>query len=399
TTELFSTRYVVEPASLPKGVYRNVSGNEATAYGLVAASVKAGLPIFLGSYPITPASEILHELSKFKNFGVKTFQAEDEIAGIATAVGASFAGNLAITTTSGPGLALKTEAVGLAVMTELPLVIVDVQRGGPSTGLPTKTEQADLSQAIFGRNGEAPVPVIAASTPSDCFYMAIEAVRLATKYMTPVILLTDGYLANGSEPWKLPHMDELPDIKVTQRTEKEGFYPYSRDEFLARPWAVPGTPELEHRIGGLEKSNIYGNVSYDPDNHEFMIRLRAQKVQNIENDIPDLEVMHEQEGDLLVVGWGGTYGAITEAVLRARAKGLKVSQAHIKHLFPFPKNTEKVLKSFKKVLVPELNLGQLARLLRSEFLIPVEQLNKIKGLPFKAHEIEHKIESILGGQQ
>ncbi|MGE5401342.1 MAG: 2-oxoacid:acceptor oxidoreductase subunit alpha [Ignavibacteriales bacterium] len=399
TTEVFTTRYNVEPANLPKGVYRNVSGNEATAYGLLAASVKTGLPLFLGSYPITPASDILHELSKFKNFGVKTFQAEDEIAGIASAIGASYAGNLAITTTSGPGLALKTEAVGLAVMTELPLVIVDVQRGGPSTGLPTKTEQADLLQAIYGRNGEAPVPVIAACTPSDCFYMAIEAARIATKYMTPVILLTDGYLANGSEPWKIPHADELPDIKVKQRTEKEGFYPYSRDENLARPWAVPGTEGLEHRIGGLEKSNVYGNVSYDPDNHEFMIRLRAQKVKNIEADIPALEVKFEQEGDLLVLGWGGTYGAITEAVLRCRAKGLKVSQAHLKYLNPFPKNTDEVLGKFKTVLVPELNLGQLTKILRSEFLKPVVSLTKIKGLPFKASEVEEKIMSILGGKQ
>ncbi|MGE5679325.1 MAG: 2-oxoacid:acceptor oxidoreductase subunit alpha [Bacillota bacterium] len=395
TTELFSTRYTVEPAQLPKGVYRNVSGNEATAYGFVAASVKTGLPLFLGSYPITPASDILHELSKFKNYGVKTFQAEDEIAGITTAIGASFAGSLALTTTSGPGLALKTEAVGLAVMTELPLVIVNVQRGGPSTGLPTKTEQADLLQAIYGRNGEAPVPVLAASTPSDCFYMALEASRIATKYMTPVILLTDGYLANGSEPWKIPHLSELPEMKVEQWKGKEGFYPYNRDENLSRPWAVPGSPGLEHRIGGLEKSNVYGNVSYDPDNHEFMVRLRAQKVKNIENDIPDLEVMYEQEGDLLVLGWGGTYGAITEAVIRCRNKGYKVSQAHFKYLNPFPKNTEKVLRSFKKILVPELNLGQLARVLRGEYLIPVESLNKIKGLPFKALEIEQKIDSIL----
>ncbi|MEI7811928.1 MAG: 2-oxoacid:acceptor oxidoreductase subunit alpha [Ignavibacteria bacterium] len=398
TTEVFSTRFVIEPANLPKGVYRNVSGNEATAYGFVAASVRTGLPLFLGSYPITPASDILHELSKFKNFGIKTFQAEDEISGITSAIGASFAGNLAITTTSGPGLALKSEAIGLAVMTELPLVIVNVQRGGPSTGLPTKTEQADLLQSVYGRNGESPVPVIAASTPSDCFYMAIEASRIATKYMTPVILLTDGYLANGSEPWKIPHVDELPDIRVTQHTDKEGFYPYNRNEVLARPWVKPGTPELEHRIGGLEKNNIYGNVSYDPDNHEFMVRLRAQKVQQIENDIPELEVQHEQTGELLVMGWGGTFGAITEAVIRARRQGLKVSQAHLKYLNPFPKNTEKVLKSFKTVLIPELNLGQLTKLLRSEYLVPVQSLTKIKGLPFKASEIEKKILSILGGE-
>ncbi|MCU7495538.1 MAG: 2-oxoacid:acceptor oxidoreductase subunit alpha [Ignavibacteria bacterium] len=399
TTEVFATSYTVEPAPLPKGTYRNISGNQATAYGLAAASVKSGLPLFLGSYPITPASDILHELSKLKNFGIKTFQAEDEIAGITSAIGASYAGSLAVTTTSGPGLALKTEAVGLAIMTELPLVIVDVQRGGPSTGLPTKTEQADLMQAIYGRNGEAPLPVIAASTPSDCFYMAIEACRLATKYMTPVILLTDGYLANGSEPWRIPHVEELQEIKVKQRTEKEGFYPYSRDENLARPWAVPGTPGLEHRIGGLEKSHIYGNVSYEHENHDFMVRMRAQKIKNIENDIPDLEVRFEQEGDLLVLGWGGTYGAITEAVLCARKEGLKVSQAHLKYLNPFPKNTAEVLKKFKTVLVPEINLGQLSRILRAEFLVPVVNFNKMKGLPFKASEIEAEIMNLLGGKQ
>lgn len=397
TTEIFSTRYHVEPAALPKGIYKNISGNEATAIGLVAASVQTGLPLFLGSYPITPASDILHELSHYKDFGVKTFQAEDEIAGVTSAIGASFGGALAVTTTSGPGLALKTEALGLAVMTELPLIVIDVQRGGPSTGLPTKTEQADLLQALYGRNGEAPIPVIAASSPSDCFYMAIEAARIATKYMTPVLLLTDGYLANGSEPWKIPAVNELPDIKVSFRTEKEGFYPYIRDENLSRPWVKPGTPGLEHRIGGLEKSHIYGNVSYDPDNHEFMVRLRAQKIKNIENDIPELEVKHEQEGNLLVIGWGGTSGSITEAVNKAREKGYKVSQAHLKYLNPLPKNTEKVLRSFYKVLVPEINLGQLSKLLRSEFLLPIVQLNKVKGLPFKASEIEEKIIDLLGG--
>jgi len=397
TTEIFSNRYHVEPAALPKGIYRNISGNEATAIGLITASVQTGLPLFLGSYPITPASDILHELSRHKNFGVKTFQAEDEIAGIASAIGASFSGALAVTTTSGPGLALKTEAMGLAVMTELPLIVIDVQRGGPSTGLPTKTEQADLLQALYGRNGEAPIPVIAASSPSDCFYMAIEAARIATKYMTPVLLLTDGYLANGSEPWKIPAVSELPDIKVKFRTEKEGFYPYLRDENLSRPWVKPGTPGLEHRIGGLEKSHIYGNVSYDPDNHEFMVRLRAQKIKNIENDIPELAVSHEQEGDLLVLGWGGTAGSITEAVNGAREKGYKVSQAHLKYLNPLPKNTEKVLRSFKKVLIPEINLGQLSKLIRSEFLIPAVQLNKVKGLPFKAIEVEEKIIDLLGG--
>ncbi|MCF8243274.1 MAG: 2-oxoacid:acceptor oxidoreductase subunit alpha [Melioribacteraceae bacterium] len=396
-TEIFTTRYTVKPAELPKGTYRNISGNEATAVGFVAASNLSGLQLFLGSYPITPASDILHFLSSFKNFGVKTFQAEDEIAGIASAIGASFSGSLAITTTSGPGLALKTEAIGLAVMTELPLVIVDVQRGGPSTGLPTKTEQADLLQALYGRNGEAPVPVIAASTPSDCFYLAIEASRIALKYMTPVLLLTDGYIANGSEPWRLPDIEDLEKIEVSFRTEVEGFEPYSRDANLARPWAVPGTKGLEHRIGGLEKANISGNVSYDPDNHDFMVRLREEKVNKIQQDIPDLQVKGDQEGDLLVLGWGGTYGAITEAVDRARAEGYKVSHAHLKYIKPFPKNTAEVFKNFKKILIPELNLGQLSKVIRSEFLIEVESLTKIKGLPFKSIEVQRKIADLLGG--
>ena len=396
-TELFTARYTVEPAKLPKGTYRSISGNEATALGFLAASVKSGLPLFLGSYPITPASEIIQYLSTYKNFGVKTFQAEDEIAGITTAIGASFAGNLAITSTSGPGLALKTEAIGLAVMTELPLVIIDVQRGGPSTGLPTKTEQADLLQVVYGRNGEAPVAVLAAATPSDCFHMAIEASRIAIKYMTPVILLTDGYIANGSEPWRIPHANELPDIPVKFRTEKEGFYPYLRDENLARPWAIPGTPQLEHRIGGLEKSDIYGNVSYDPDNHHRMVTLRAKKIKNIENDIPLLEVEGEPSGELLVVGWGGTYGAIREAVNKARAQGYKVSQAHFRYLNPLPKNTEQVLKSFNKVLVPEINLGQLARIIKSEFLIDVQQFNVVRGLPLRVADLVDQIIKTLGG--
>uniref|UniRef100_A0A832D006 2-oxoacid:acceptor oxidoreductase subunit alpha n=1 Tax=Ignavibacterium album TaxID=591197 RepID=A0A832D006_9BACT len=396
-TELFTARYAVEPAKLPKGIYRSISGNEATALGFLAASVKSGLPLFLGSYPITPASEIIQYLSTYKNFGVKTFQAEDEIAGITTAIGASFAGNLAITSTSGPGLALKTEAIGLAVMTELPLVIIDVQRGGPSTGLPTKTEQADLLQAVCGRNGEAPVVVLAAATPSDCFNMAIEASRIAIKYMTPVILLTDGYIANGSEPWKIPHANELPEIPVKFRTEKEGFYPYLRDENLARPWAIPGTPQLEHRIGGLEKSDIYGNVSYDPDNHHKMVTLRAKKIKNIENDIPLLEVEGEPSGELLVVGWGGTYGAIKEAVNKARAQGYNVSQAHFRYLNPFPKNTEQVLKSFNKILIPEINLGQLAKLIKSEYLIDVQQFNVVRGLPLRVADIVDQIIKTLGG--
>ncbi len=398
-TEVFTTRYNIEPATLEKGVYRSISGNEATALGFLAASVRSKLPLFLGSYPITPATEILQYLSTYKNFGVKTFQAEDEIAGITSAIGAAFAGSLAITTTSGPGLALKTEATGLAVMTELPIVIINVQRGGPSTGLPTKTEQADLFQALYGRNGESPVAVVAACTPSDCFYMAIEASKLALKYMSPVILLTDGYLANGTEPWKIPHVNELPEINVKFVSEKEGFMPYSRDENLARPWAIPGTPHLEHRIGGLEKANITGNVNYDPDNHHNMVKLRAQKIQNMIADIPDLEVDGDKEGDLLVVGWGGTFGAIKEAVLKARENGYKVSQAHFRYLNPFPKNTAEVLSKFKTVLVPEINLGQLAHVMKSEFLVPVQQLNIVRGLPFRISDIESKIIELLGGQK
>ena len=396
-TELFTTRYTVKPAQLEKGVYRNISGNEATAIGFVAASQLSGLKLFLGSYPITPASEILHFLSGYKEFGVKTFQAEDEIAGIASAIGASFGGSLAITTTSGPGLALKTEATGLAVMTELPLVIVDVQRGGPSTGLPTKTEQADLMQAIYGRNGESPVCVVSASTPSDCFYMAIEASRIALKYMTPVILLTDGYIANGSEPWKIPDVSDLPKIEFGVDYDPENFQPYSRNELLARPWVIPGTKGLEHRIGGLEKANLTGTVSYDPENHDYMLRLRAQKIKNIENDIPDLEVDGDDNGDILVLGWGGTKGAIIESVNNVRKKGYKVSSAHLQYLNPMPKNTEEVLRKFKRILIPELNLGQLAKLIRSEYLIKVDSLTKIKGLPFKTSEIENKIIEILGG--
>ncbi|MCU0332189.1 MAG: 2-oxoacid:acceptor oxidoreductase subunit alpha [Ignavibacteriaceae bacterium] len=396
-TEVFTTRYKVEAAKLPKGIYRNISGNEATALGFLAASVKSGIPLFLGSYPITPASEILQYLSTYKSFGVKTVQAEDEIAGITAAIGAAFAGNLAITNTSGPGLSLKTEAIGLAVMTELPLVIIDVQRGGPSTGLPTKTEQADLLQAVYGRNGEAPVCVIAARTPRDCFYMAIEASRIALKYMTPVILLTDGYLANGSEPWRIPHVNELPDISVKFRTDPEKFYPYLRDDNLARPWAIPGTPGLEHRIGGLEKAEVYGTVNYDPDNHDRMVKLRAEKVKKIVNDIPDLEIDGDDHGELLVIGWGSTYGSIKDAVNKARKAGSKLSHAHLRYLNPLPKNTGQVLKNFKTILIPEINLGQLAHLIRSEFLISVEQLNLVRGLPLKVNDILEKINSLLGG--
>ena len=397
TTEVFTTRYEVKPATLPKGTYRNISGNEALALGFIAASVKSGLPLFLGSYPITPASDILHELSRHKNFGVRTFQAEDEIAAVTAALGAAYSGALAITTTSGPGVALKTETIGLAVMTELPIVIIDVQRGGPSTGLPTKTEQSDILQAMFGRNGEAPVAVVAPATPAECFSMALEASRLAIKYMVPVMYLSDGYIANGSEPWKLPDVDALPEIEVKFRTEAEGFKPYLRDENLSRPWALPGTPGLEHRVGGLEKANITGDVSYDPENHEFMVRLRAQKVKNMENDIPELEVRGDKDAELLVIGWGGTHGAISEAVDRARNRGLKVARVHFRYLNPLPKNTGEVLRSYKKILCPELNMGQLSKILRNEFLVDIEPFNKIQGLPFKSSEIENKIDSILGG--
>lgn len=397
TTEIFTARYVVSPAKLPKGTYRSISGNEATAMGFIAASVLSGHQLYLGSYPITPASDILHHLSKYKNFGVKTFQAEDEIAGISSAIGAAFGGSLAITTTSGPGLALKTEAAGLAVMTELPLVIVDVQRGGPSTGLPTKTEQADLLQVMYGRNGESPVAVLAASTPSNCFYMAIEASRIAMKYMLPVVLMTDGYIANGTEPWRIPHESELPKFDHKLETNPEGFQPYKRDENLSRPWAVPGTPGLEHRIGGLEKENISGNVSYDPDNHDLMCRLREEKIQKISYDIPELEIDGDEEGKLLVVGWGGTEGSIIDAVTKAREEGYNVSRIHLKYINPFPKNLGDVLSKFDNILVPEINLGQLSKILRSTYLVNTIQFNKMRGLPFKTYEIKEKIEEILGG--
>ncbi len=396
-TEIFTTRYKVDPAKLPKGTYRNISGNEATALGFLTASVKSNLPLFLGSYPITPASDILQYLSTYKNFGVKTMQAEDEIAGITAALGAAFTGHLALTTTSGPGMALKAEAIGLAVMTELPIIIVNVQRGGPSTGLPTKTEQADLLQAVYGRNGESPVCVIAARTPRDCFYLAIEAARIALKFMTPVILLTDGYIANGSEPWRIPDIEDLPDFHKEYRTEKEGFFPYSRDENLVRPWAIPGTPGLEHRIGGLETDDITGNINYEPDNHDKMVRIRNQKIQNIANDIPELKVDGDDSGDLLVLGWGGTYGTLKDAVRLGRKKGYKVSHAHLRYINPLPKNTKDVLKSFSKVLIPEINLGQLASLIKSEFLIEVEQYNLVRGLPFKTENVLRKITELLGG--
>jgi len=398
TTEIFKVRYQVTPAKLTPGNYRNITGNQATAWGLMTAAKKAKLDLFLGSYPITPASEILHELSLHKNFGVKTFQAEDEIAGITSAIGASFAGALGTTTTSGPGLSLKTEALGLAVMVELPLVVVDVQRGGPSTGLPTKTEQADLLQAVYGRNGEAPLPVIAAASPSDCFNAVFESARIAIKFMTPVICMTDGYLGNGSEPWLIPDFEKLPDIFPNLRTNPEGFLPYSRDEVtLARPWAIPGTPGLEHRIGGLEKQNLSGNIDYQPANHDLMVRLRAEKIARVANDIPLAEIEGDQHGDVLVVGWGSTYGAIKTAVHRHRSKGHSVSHLHLRYIYPMQSNVGEIMSQFKIILVPELNLGQLVKILRSNYLVPAIGLNKIQGLPFQAEEIEIKIDELLEG--
>jgi len=399
TTEVFTTRYEVKPAKLPPGKYRNIMGNTATALGLVAAAKKAGLQLFLGSYPITPASDILHELSRLKNFDVKTFQAEDEIAAVCSAIGASYAGTLAVTTTSGPGMALKTEAIGLAVMLELPLVIIDVQRGGPSTGLPTKTEQADLLQAVHGRNSEAPLCVIAASTPADCFEAAYEACRLAIKFMTPVICLTDGYLANGAEPWKIPAVEDLKEIPVNFAKNPEGFHPYSRDEnTLARPWAIPGTPGLEHRIGGIEKENITGNISYDPDNHDLMVRLRAEKIERIADDIPLQTVHGPEEGDVLVLGWGGTFGSTRSAVNRAQAKGLAVAHAHLRYVNPFPRNLGEILYKYKKVLIPEINTGQLLKLIRAKYLVPAVGYDAVKGLPLRAEDIEQKIQDIIGGK-
>jgi 2-oxoglutarate ferredoxin oxidoreductase subunit alpha len=398
TTEIFNVRYDVKAASLPRGKYRNVTGNTAVALGLVVAASKAKLDLFLGSYPITPASDILHELSMYKEYGVKTFQAEDEIAAITSAIGASFGGALAVTTTSGPGVALKTEAIGLAVMVELPLLIINIQRGGPSTGLPTKTEQADLLQALYGRNGEAPVPVLASSTPSDCFNTIFEAARIALKFMTPVIMLSDGYLGNGSEPWKLPNVADIPDISPKFRTDPNNYLPYLRNETtLAREWAIPGTPGLEHRIGGLEKQDKTGNVNYEPENHDKMVHLRAEKVERIANDIPLASVDGDEKGDLLVVGWGGTYGAIRSAVEAKRAQGKSVSHLHIRYLNPLQKNLGEILYNFKHVLVPEINLGQLIKVLRAKYLVPAVGLNKVQGLPFKSSEIEEKIDEILEG--
>ena len=395
-TEAFQISYEIPPAKLSPGTYRNISGNAALAMGFVAASDKSGIPLFLGSYPITPASDILHELSQYKDFGVITFQAEDEIAAVTSAIGASYAGALGITTTSGPGMALKTEAIGLAVAVELPLVICDIQRGGPSTGLPTKTEQADLLQALFGRNSEAPIPVLAPSSPGDCFWIALEASRIAIKYMVPVIVLSDGYLANGAEPWKIPDVSELPEIPVHFETNTVDFHPYRRNPTtLARPWAIPGTPGLEHRVGGIEKQDVTGNINYDPLNHERMVRLRAAKVEAVADDIPDAVPAGDQSGDLLIVAWGSTHGPITAALKTARAKGYSVGHVHLRHLNPLPKNLGDVLKCYKHVLVPEMNMGQLLMVLRAKYLVDAQGFNKIQGKPFKQSEIEQKIDEIL----
>ncbi len=405
TTESFSVQYEVAPAEMPKGTYRNITGNPALAFGLIAASERSGLPLFLGSYPITPASDILHELAKNHHFGVMTVQAEDEIAGIGSAIGAAYGGALAVTTTSGPGVALKSESIGLAVSLELPLIIVDVQRGGPSTGLPTKTEQSDLLQAMFGRNGESPVPIVAPQSPSDCFFAAMEAARIAVEYRTPVFLLSDGYLANGSEPWLVPNVDDLPVITPgfatgpnhTDADGNEEFWPYLRDpETLARPWAIPGTKGLEHRIGGLEKADGSGDVSYDPENHDRMVRLRQAKVDAIADTIPDIEVDDPTgDADVLVLGWGSTYGPIGAAVEVSRRNGVKVAQAHLRHLNPFPKNLGDVLRSYRIVLVPEMNLGQLSMLLRAKYLVDITGVNQVRGLPFKSTELIDAINAAI----
>jgi 2-oxoglutarate ferredoxin oxidoreductase subunit alpha len=402
TCELLPQHYRVAKATLPPGTYRKITGNQALAYGLVTAAEKADKELIFSGYPITPASDILHQLAELKHFRVRTLQAEDEIAAAGMALGAAFAGQLGVTATSGPGLCLKSEAIGLGVMTELPMVIIDVQRGGPSTGLPTKTEQADLLQALFGRNGECPVAIVAPCSPGDCFTVAIEAVRLATRYMTPVLLLSDGYLANGSEPWMLPDPAALPDLRVAHPTGPNAgsngdshFLPYKRDERLSRPWAVPGTPGLEHRIGGIEKEDETGEISYDPENHQAMVRLRAQKIANIAQDIPPLEVNGPSSGALLVLGWGGTYGSLVTAVQRAQRKGLDVAHAHLRYLNPMPANTGAVLKRYRRILVPELNGGQLALLLRAAFGGDIHSLSKVQGKPFLVSEVESKIEELL----
>ncbi|MBI1857943.1 MAG: 2-oxoacid:acceptor oxidoreductase subunit alpha [Candidatus Melainabacteria bacterium] len=397
TTETFISHFEIKQAEIKPGKYRNITGNEATVLGIIAAKEVTGLELFLGSYPITPASDILHELSRYKYLGIKTFQAEDEIAAIGSAIGASFAGGFGITTTSGPGVCLKSEFINLAVKTELPLIVCDIQRGGPSTGLPTKTEQADLLQALFGRNGESPVPVIAASTPSDCFETMLEAFRIAIKYMTPVFFMSDGYLANGSEPWFIPSVSSLPKIEVKYRKEKEGFAPFVRDEkTLARPWAIPGTCGLEHVVGGLEAEQVTGRVSYDPVNHDAMVKIRAKKIANIENDIPELKILNgSDKGDLLILGWGSTLGSINAAIEKLLENGHKVANVHLRHLNPFPKNLGAVLKNFKHVLIPEVNLGQLRLLVRARYLVDAQGLNIVSGQPLKVRDIVEAAEKLL----
>ncbi|NIV96981.1 2-oxoacid:acceptor oxidoreductase subunit alpha [candidate division KSB1 bacterium] len=396
-TEQFATSYEVKPAKLAPGKYRSISGNAALALGLITAAQRSGLPMFYGSYPITPASDVLHELSKYKHYDVRTFQAEDEIAAVCSAIGASYTGAIGVTGTSGPGLALKTEALGLAISVELPLVVCDIQRAGPSTGMPTKTEQSDLLQALFGRNSDAPVPVVAASRPSDCFEAAYEACRIAVQYMTPVILLSDGYIANGAEPWPIPNVEDLPEIPVKFEKDAESFAPFLRDEdTLTRSWAIPGTPGLEHRIGGLEKEAITGHVSYDPRNHEYMTNMRFKRIQRIADDLPPTKIEGAEKGELLVLGWGSTYGSIKTAVERKQEEGKSVSRLHLRHLNPLPKDLGYILQNFEKVLVPEINMGQLLKVLRAEYLIPAIGFSKVQGLPFMSLEIEEKIDEILG---
>jgi 2-oxoglutarate ferredoxin oxidoreductase subunit alpha len=400
TTETFTTRYKVEKARMEAGTYRSIMGNQALAFGLIAAAEKSGLPLFLGSYPITPASDILHELSRYKNFNVKTFQAEDEIAAIASAIGASYGGAIGTTTTSGPGMALKTEAMGLAVMLEIPLVIINIQRGGPSTGLPTKTEQSDLLQAYYGRNGECPMPVIAASTPSDCFEVAFEATRIALQHMTPVILLSDGYIANGAEPWKFPAAADLPKINVSFKTEladgEEKFMPYMRDENLVRPWVKPGTPGMEHRIGGLEKQNITGNISYEAENHQQMVKIRQEKVDKLASLVPQQTLdSGPEKGKVLVLGWGSTYGAIKSACFELQEAGHAVSHAHLRYVRPFPANLGKIISNFEKVLIPEINNGQLLKIIRDIYLIDAKGYNKIMGVPITKTELVEEIKKML----
>jgi len=402
TTETFTTTYKVEKAKMQAGVYRSIMGNQALAFGLVAASQKSGLPLFLGSYPITPASDILHELSKMKSFGVRTFQAEDEIAGICAAIGASYGGSLGVTTTSGPGMALKAEAMGLAVMLEIPLLICDIQRGGPSTGLPTKTEQSDLLQAYYGRNGECPMPIVSASTPSDCFDAVYEAVRISVQHMTPVIFLSDGYIANGAEPWKFPKTSDLPSIDVNfkkeLKTDEPQFFPYNRDEKLVRPWAVPGTAGLEHRIGGLEKQNITGNVSYDPDNHQLMVKIRQEKVDKIAQYIPEQTIDNGPEkGKLLILGWGSTYGAIKSAVVELLTEGYSVAHAHLRYLRPFPRNLGQIINNYENVLVPEINNGQLIKIIRDQYLVDAKAYHKVMGVPITKTELLMKVKELFGG--